>query len=189
MAPADAILRVNLLGVAHFLDEFAEVIADGGAGVVIASMAGTFTGAQLPPEVSKMLSDTPTEELMGLPIWQSAQFADSGAAYGIAKRGNRLRVQAASVNWGKRGARVNSISPGITSTFMGKKEMESEAGAQMRHMVEVSATKRLGTSTDIANAVEFLMGPDSSFVSGTDLLVDGGVVAGLSYSHLSPEDM
>lgn len=178
-APADAILRVDLLGVALVLDAFAEVISSGGTGVVIASMAGTIAAPGFPTEVEAALRLTPTDELLALPLWKSPSFANPGAAYSAAKRANQLRVQAASVTWGARGARINSISPGVISTSMGQQELDSGSGPQMRAMVQASGLGRAGTSEEIARAVEFLLGPESSFITGTDLLVDGGVVAAI----------
>ncbi|WP_440708696.1 SDR family oxidoreductase [Herbiconiux sp. YIM B11900] len=176
-ASAEAILAVDLAGVAYGLDEFAAVIADGGAGVVIASMAGTMTGEQLPAELGVALQHTPSDDLLGLPFLSPAALPDPGAAYGIAKRSNQLRVRSASLSWGARGARINSISPGVISTPMGDQELAGENGAQMRAMVAASGTGRLGSPDDILSAALFLLGPDSSFITGTDLLVDGGVVA------------
>jgi len=176
-APADAILRVDLAGVAYSLEEFAKVIAPGGAGVVISSMAGTMAVGQLPAEMESALALTPADELLTLPFLQEQAVPSPGAAYGIAKRANQVRVQAASVEWGARGARVNSISPGVISTPMGQQELAGESGASMRQMIEGSGTKRIGTPTDIAAAAAFLFGADATFITGTDLLVDGGVVA------------
>ncbi|WP_314149284.1 SDR family oxidoreductase [uncultured Leifsonia sp.] len=176
-APVGAILNVDLLGVAISLDEFARVIAPGGAGVVIASMAGTMAAGQLAAELEGALALTPTDELLSLPFLAEGAVADSGAAYGIAKRANQLRVQAASLAWGERGARVNSISPGVISTPMGQAELAGDSGAMMRGMIAASGTGRVGTPTDIAAAAEFLLGPNATFITGTDLLVDGGVVA------------
>lgn len=178
-APTEAILNVDLAGVAYFLDAFGAVVAPGGAGVVIASMAGTMAAGQLPAEAEGALAHTPAADLLSLPFLQGEALPNAGAAYSIAKRANQLRVQAASLAWGKRGARVNSISPGVISTPMGQQELASESGAQMRQMISGSATGRLGTSADIANAVAFLLGPDATFISGTDLLVDGGAIAGI----------
>ena len=179
-APVEAIIGVDLLGVAHVLDEFARVVAPGGAGVVIASMAGHFAADSMPLELAKALSLTPTEQLADLPFL--AQLPNPGAAYSIAKRANALRVQAAAGAWGQRGARVNSISPGIISTPMGAAELAGESCAQMRQMVGASATGRLGTPDDIAAAAAFLLDSrQASFVTGTDLLVDGGAVAGVRW--------
>ena len=178
-APTAAILNVDLAGVAYSLDAFGAVIADGGAGVVIASMAGTMAAGQFPAEIEAALATTSATELLALPFLQEGAIANQGAAYGIAKRANQLRVQAASLAWGSRGARVNSISPGVISTPMGQSELAGESGAYMRMLVEASATKRLGTPSDIAEATAFLLGSSSSFITGTDLLIDGGVIAAI----------
>ncbi|HSA50365.1 MAG TPA: SDR family oxidoreductase [Yinghuangia sp.] len=175
-ASADRILRVDLLGVALVLEEFARVVARGGAGVVIASMAGHMA-AGLPAEHETALARTATDELLKLPFLAPAVLSDPGAAYALAKRANALRVQAAAGAWGERGARVNSISPGVIATPMGHQELDGESGQSMRMLVDMSATRRLGTPDDIAGAAAFLLGPDSAFVTGTDLLVDGGAVA------------
>ncbi len=174
-ASTEAVLAVDLLGVALVLEEFGKVAAEGGAGVVIASMAGHL--ATLPPEVETALRSSPTDELADLPFLQTDVLPNAGAAYAFAKRANHLRVQAASRTWGARGARVNSISPGVISTPMGSAELAGESGARMRAMIDSSGTGRIGTPTDIADAAAFLLGPAASFVTGTDLLVDGGVVA------------
>ncbi|OAA25758.1 dehydrogenase of unknown specificity, short-chain alcohol dehydrogenase like [Frankia sp. EI5c] len=176
-APTEAILRVDLLGVALVLDEFARVVAPGGAGVVIASMSGYMGG--LTPEQARAVAATPTDELLALPFFDPGVLGSPGAAYALAKHANIVRVQAAAGPWGERGARINSISPGVISTAMGQQELAGESGEQMRIMVSMSAAKRLGTPDDIAAGAAFLLGPDASFVSGTDLLVDGGTVAAI----------
>jgi NAD(P)-dependent dehydrogenase (short-subunit alcohol dehydrogenase family) len=176
-APVEAILRVDLLGTALLLDAFGAAVAPGGAGVVIASMAGTMSSFD--PDLERRLATTPTSELLGLPELAPSALDNPGAAYGLAKRGNQLRVRAASMAWGRRGARVNSISPGIISTPMGVAELAGPSGEFMRAMIAGSATGRIGTPQDIAAAVDFLSGPHSTFVTGTDVLVDGGVVASL----------
>lgn len=182
-APAQAILEVDLLGVALVLDAFAPVIATGGAGVVIASMAGHI-GAALTPEQESALASTPADQLLQLPFLSPDTVTDPAAAYGLAKRANHVRVAAASTAWGERGARLNSISPGVISTPMGQQELAGQAGQLIRALVDASGTGRLGTPSDIAAAVAFLLGPDASFITGTDLLVDGGVVAAVRSGHL-----
>jgi NAD(P)-dependent dehydrogenase (short-subunit alcohol dehydrogenase family) len=174
-AAPGAILAVDLLGTATVLDAFGEVITAGGAGVFISSMAGHLT--PLPAEVERALSTTPTAELLALPFLSPESIATSSAAYGISKRANHLRVAAAAHGWGQRGVRVNSISPGIIATPMGQSELASAAGDVMRAMISASAAGRQGTAEDIAAAVDFLTGPHATFITGTDLLVDGGVVA------------
>jgi NAD(P)-dependent dehydrogenase (short-subunit alcohol dehydrogenase family) len=173
-ASAEAILAVDLLGVALVLQEFGEVIAPGGAGVVIASMAGHMF-PPLSPEKEKALAHNPPDELLGLDFVNRAK--DPGSAYAIAKQANHIRVRAASAQWGRRGARINSVSPGIISTAMGRQEFASSAGDGMRAMIAMSGTGRVGTPDDIAGATAFLLGADATFITGTDLLVDGGVTA------------
>jgi NAD(P)-dependent dehydrogenase (short-subunit alcohol dehydrogenase family) len=175
-ASAAAVLAVDLLGVALSIDEFGRVIEPGGAGVVIASMAGHLMPA-IDPEVERQLATAPAEELLSLDA--CSNITSSQMAYPLAKRANQIRVAAAARAWGERGARINSISPGVISTAMGRLELDSDSGTLMRAMVDNSGLRRLGTPEDIAAATEFLLGPAASFVTGTDLLVDGGVVAAI----------
>ncbi len=175
-ASAEAVLAVDLLGVALSIDEFGRVIEPGGAGVVIASMAGHMQPA-LDPALERQLASAPADELLGLEA--CSKITSSQMAYPFAKRANQIRVAAAAGAWGERGARINSISPGVISTAMGRLELGSESGALMRAMVDNSGLRRLGTPEDIAAATEFLLGPSAAFVTGTDLLVDGGVVAAI----------
>jgi meso-butanediol dehydrogenase/(S,S)-butanediol dehydrogenase/diacetyl reductase len=177
-ASAEAILRVDLFGVAAVLEVFGEVIAADGAGVVIASMAGHMMG-DLSPDQQKDLATASLDRLLALSYLQSDHVSEPGHAYAVAKYANRLRVMAESVRWGKRGARLNSISPGVIATPMGREELGGDSGLVMRAMVDASGTARLGTPFDIANAAAFLLGPESTFITGTDILVDGGVVAAI----------
>lgn len=177
-ASPERVVQVDVLGTAHVLDAFLPFVSPGTVAVCIASMAGTMV--PLPPEIEHALAVTPTDALAQLPLLDPTTL-DPGAAYSIAKRANQLRVQAASLPWGRQGGRVVSVSPGVISTPMGQAELQSAHGDTMRHMVQASGTGRLGTPDDIASAVEFLISPQASFITGTDLLVDGGVVAGLRY--------
>lgn len=176
-APVAAIVAVDLAGTAIVLDAFGAVIAPGGAGVFIASMAGHM--ARLGPELEAKLAATPTAELLGLPELQPQAIPDPGAAYTLAKRANALRVRMASLAWGARGARVNSISPGVVATPMAAAELAGPSGDQIRGMIAGSVTGRIGTPDDIAAAIAFLTGPESTFITGADLLVDGGAIASL----------
>ena len=175
-APADAIVDVDLIGLAHTLEDFAPRMADGGAGVVIASMAGHLMGP-LDADDAPLVATTPAADLAEVPRVAAARAGDAGSAYAFAKAAAMVRVQAAAGPWGEFGARINSISPGIIDTPMGQAELASEVGPVMEAMTESSAAGRLGTPEDIAAAVRFLVGPEAAFVTGTDLLVDGGVVA------------
>jgi NAD(P)-dependent dehydrogenase (short-subunit alcohol dehydrogenase family) len=173
-ASAAAVLAVDLLGVALTLDEFGRVIEPGGAGVVIASMAAHLYPA-LNPEAEHQLATTPTDDLLGLAA--CSEITDSRQAYPFAKRANQIRVAAVASAWGERGARINCISPGVISTAMGRLELSGESGGLIQTMVDNSGLRRIGTPEDIAAATEFLLGPMAAFITGTDLLVDGGVIA------------
>ena len=176
-APVEAIWKVDLIGVALVLEEFEKVIARGGTGVVISSMSAYMSGGSIPADVLASLATVPVDDLHLIPFIGGVD--DPGYAYLVAKRANQVRVQTASLRWGARGARLNSISPGIISTPMGRQELAGESGAHIRAMIEASATGRVGTPGDIANAVAFLLSSDASFITGVDLLVDGGAVAGV----------
>jgi NAD(P)-dependent dehydrogenase (short-subunit alcohol dehydrogenase family) len=186
------ILSVDLLGTALIVDEFSAVIVPQGAGVVVASMAGTLLGASLGDETERLLATLPCEQLLGVPAVSFLLDADPedpgmrGYAYAIAKRANQLRVRAAAGLWGQRGARINSISPGVVSTAMGRAEADDAAtGEATSSLIAQSASKRMGTPTEIAAAADFLLSANASFITGTDLLVDGGAVAATS-AALSP---
>jgi NAD(P)-dependent dehydrogenase (short-subunit alcohol dehydrogenase family) len=180
------ILKVDLYGTALVLEEFGNVIARGGAGVVIASQSGH----RLPPltvEQNKALATTPVEELLSLPFLQPEQVTDSLHAYQLAKRGNSLRVMAEAVRWGKRGARVNTISPGIIVTPLAKDELTGPRGGGYRRMIELSAAGRAGTPDEVGSVGALLMGPDGGFITGSDFLMDGGVTAAYWYGDLAPK--
>jgi NAD(P)-dependent dehydrogenase (short-subunit alcohol dehydrogenase family) len=182
-APPAAILAVDLLGVALVLEEFGRVIAPGGAGVVISSMAGHMQ-PPLDLEQEHALAQTPTDQLLELSFLDAETLPNSGAAYALSKRANHLRVQSAAVLWGDRGARVNSISPGIILTPLAQEEMASEGGPAYRSMIETSAAGRVGTADEIATAASYLLGTEAGFITGSDLLIDGGVIAALRASRL-----
>ncbi len=180
------ILKVDLYGTALVLEEFGNVIARGGAGVVIASQSGH----RLPPlavEQNRALATTPVEELLSLPFLQPDQVTDSLHAYQLAKRGNSLRVMAEAVRWGKRGARVNAISPGIIMTPLAKDELTGPRGAGYRRMIEVSAAGRAGTPDEVGTVGALLMGSDGGFITGSDFLMDGGVTAAYWFGELAPK--
>ena len=183
-ASAAAILRVDLAGAAFMLEEFGQVVAHGGAGIVISSMAG-YLAAPLDAEQESALAQTPADHLLLLPFVNPEIVTDPTVAYGLAKRANQLRIQRASLTWGEHGARVNSISPGIVSTPMGRRELESASGRFVRTMTDTSVIQRLGTPDDVASAAAFLLGPDASFISGIDLLIDGGAVAAVRSDRLA----
>lgn len=176
----ESIIAVDLVGTAYFLEAFGEVIAPAGSAVVIASMAAVM----LPPiaaDLDRALATTPAAALGEYAHSQLDQFPNPGHAYAVAKQANIARVAAAAKSWGSRGATVNAISPGVISTAMGRAELTSENGAIMRMFVDGSATGRIGTPEDIAATAEFLLSPAASFITGTNVLVDGGVCASLRF--------
>jgi len=179
------ILSVDLHGTAIVLEEFANVIAEGGSGIVIASQSGHRLGA-LTAEQDAALATTPTDELLALPMLQPDQVTDPLHAYQLAKRGNSLRVRAEAVRWGKRGARVNTISPGIVITPLARDELTGPRGEGYRRMIELCPAGRAGTPDEIGALGAFLMGPDAAFITGSDFLIDGGVTASYFYGELAP---
>ncbi|MFG2348097.1 SDR family oxidoreductase [Streptomyces phaeochromogenes] len=181
--PAKTIVDVNLLGTAHVIDAFETVATRGTALVAISSMAGHV--ASLSREEEAALATTATEDLLGLDV-VTAIGDDAQTAYIVTKRANHLRVQAAALAWNLRGARVNSVSPGVIATAMSRAEAASPSGAHMMQMLDASGSGRVGTPGEIADAVAFLTGPESSYITGTDLLVDGGQAAWLRL-HFRPQ--
>jgi NAD(P)-dependent dehydrogenase (short-subunit alcohol dehydrogenase family) len=183
-ASPETVLKVDLYGTALVLEQFGDVIAPGGAGVVISSQSGH----RLPPltaEQNKALATTPVEELLALPFLQSDQVPDSLHAYQIAKRGNSLRVMAEAVRWGKRGARVNTISPGIIITPLARDELTGPRGEGYRRMIESSPVGRAGTPDEVGTVGALLMGPDGGFITGSDILMDGGVTSAYWYGEIA----
>jgi NAD(P)-dependent dehydrogenase (short-subunit alcohol dehydrogenase family) len=185
-APPGVILKVDLYGTALVLEEFGDVIAPGGSCVVIASMSGHRLPA-LTAEQDKALATTPTDDLLALPMLQPDQVTDPLHAYQVSKRCNSLRVMAEAVRWGKRGARVNTISPGIIITPLAKDELTGPRGAGYRRMIDLCPTGRAGTPDEVGTVGALLMGADGAFITGSDFLMDGGVTASYWYGELAPK--
>ncbi len=183
-ASPDTILKVDLYGTALILEAFGKVIEHGGAGVVISSQSGHRFPA-LSIEEDKALATTPVEELLSLPLVDLNNVKDSLHAYQLSKRGNSLRVRAEAVNWGKRGARINAISPGIIITPLAKDELNGPRGDSYRKMISSSAVGRAGTPDEVANVAALLMSHEGAFITGSDFLMDGGVTAAYFYGELA----
>ena len=173
----EKIVALDLVATAVAIDEFAKVIARGGAGLVVSSQTGYMM--DFSPETEQQLRDTPTEELADLPFVKKDAVANQGIAYIASKRANHLRVQrAAATTWGDAGARINTISPGIIVTPLAYDEFAA-AGEGYQKMIEASPARRVGTSDEIGAAGAFLLSDTASFINGTDLLIDGGVIAAI----------
>jgi NAD(P)-dependent dehydrogenase (short-subunit alcohol dehydrogenase family) len=186
-ASPETILRVDLYGTALVLEVVGDVIAPGGAGVVIASQSGHRLPALSPAE-DRALATTPTKDLLTLPMLQPNRVTDPLHAYQLAKRGNALRVMYEAVRWGRRGARVNTISPGIIITPLARDELTGPRGDGYRRMIEACPVGRAGTPDEVGTVGELLMSAAGAFITGSDILMDGGVTASYQYGPLNPEE-
>jgi len=184
MSQPELVVRVDLYGTAVVLEEFGKVVTPGGAAVVIASQAGHRLPA-LTLEDDKALATTPPEELLDLPLLQSERLGDTLHAYELSNRGKALRVQAEAVRWGRRQARVNAISPGIVMTPLSRAELTGPHGDGYRRMIERCPAGRAGTADEVATVAALLMGPDGAFITGSDILMDGGATAAFFHGDVN----
>lgn len=180
----ERVLKVDLYGTSVLLEEFGKVIMNGGAGLIVSSQSGHRL-PELGNEINQQLATTPTEELLNLDILQPSVIKDSLADYQYAKRENVLRVAAESVNWQKRGARINSVSPGIIMTPLALDELDGPRGAGYKRMFNSMVTKRPGTPDEIGDLGEFLLSDKAQFITGSDFLIDGGITAQYWYGDIS----
>ena len=185
-APIEAILHVDLYGTAVLLEEVGRIIEPGGVGVTISSQSGHRMPA-LTPEEDEQLACTPTEELLALPLLQPENVRDTLHAYQLAKRCNEKRVMMESVRWGEKGARINSISPGIIVTPLAIDEFNGPRGDFYKNMFAKCPAGRPGTADEVANVAELLMSDKGAFITGADFLVDGGATASYFYGPLRPK--
>lgn len=181
-APIEVILKVDLYGTAVLLEEVGKVIKAGGVGVTISSQSGHRMPA-LSAEVDEQLATSPTEELLSLEVLQPANIRDSLHAYQMAKRCNEKRVMYEAIKWGKRGARINSISPGIVVTPLAIDEFNGPRGDFYKDMFAKSPAGRPGTADEVANVAELLMSDKGVFITGADFLIDGGATAAFFYGN------
>lgn len=176
-ASPEQIIRLDLIGTAMAIDAFSKVIAEDGAGLIISSQTGYMM--HISPEIEKQLAMTPTGKLSELEFLKKDALVNSGAAYIISKRANHLRVRtAAATSWGDARARINTISPGVIVTPLAYDEFNA-AGDTYQQMIDSSPARRVGTSEEIAAAGAFLLSDEAAFITGTDLLIDGGVIAAI----------
>jgi NAD(P)-dependent dehydrogenase (short-subunit alcohol dehydrogenase family) len=182
-ASIDIILKVDLYGTAVLLEEIGKVIKKGGVGVTISSQSGHRMPA-LSTKDDELLAMTPTDELLDLNLLQPQNIQDSLHAYQIAKRCNVKRVMAEAVKWGGKGARINSISPGIIVTPLAIDEFNGPRGDFYKNMFEKCPARRPGTADEVANVAELLMSDRAGFITGADFLIDGGATASYFYGAL-----
>lgn len=186
-ASVETILKVDLYGTAVLLEEVGQVIAPGGTGVTISSQSG-HRMPTLTADEDRLLATAPTEELLSLDMLQPQNIRDTLHAYQLAKRCNVKRVMAEAVRWGERGARINSISPGIIVTPLALDEFNGPRGDFYQNMFAKCPAGRPGTADEVANVAELLMRPQGAFITGADFLVDGGATASYFYGPLKPEN-
>lgn len=185
-APIEVILKVDLYGTAVLLEEVGKVIKEGGVGVTISSQSGWRMPA-LTAEQDELLATTPTEELLSLEMLRPENIKDTLHAYQMAKRCNEKRVMAEAVKWGKRGARLNDIAPGIIVTPLAIDEFNGPRGDFYKNMFAKCPAGRPGTADEVANVAELLMSPAGAFITGSTILIDGGATASYFYGPLKPE--
>ena len=185
-APIEAILKVDLYGTAVLLEEVGKVIEEGGVGVTISSQSGWRMPA-LTAKEDEQLATTPTEELLNLDLLQPENIKDTLHAYQLAKRCNEKRVMAQSVEWGKRGARVNAIAPGIIVTPLAIDEFNGPRGDFYKNMFAKCPAGRPGTADEVANVAELLMSDKGAFITGSTFLIDGGATSSYYYGPLKPK--
>jgi NAD(P)-dependent dehydrogenase (short-subunit alcohol dehydrogenase family) len=186
-APIETILKVDLYGSAVMMEEVGKVIAEGGTGIMISSQSG-FRMPALTAEEDALLATTPTEELLNLDILQPENIKDTLHAYQLAKRCNEKRVMAQAVEWGKRGARLNDIAPGIIVTPLAIDEFNGPRGDFYKNMFARCPAGRPGTADEVANVAELLMSERGAFITGSTILIDGGATASYFYGPLKPEN-
>ena len=185
-ASIETIFNVDLYGTAVLLEEVGKVIEPNGVGVTISSQSG-HRMKQLGEEIDRQLAETPTEDLLSLDVLKPQNITDTLHAYQMAKRCNEKRVMSESVKWGKKGARINSISPGIIVTPLAIDEFNGIRGDFYKNMFAKCPAKRPGTADEVANVAELLMSNKGAFITGADFLIDGGATASYFYGELKPK--
>lgn len=186
-ASIETILKVDLYGTAVLLEEVGKVIVSGGSGVTVSSQSG-YRMPALTPEADRLLATTPAEELLALEMLRPENIRDTLHAYQMAKRCNVKRVMAEAVKWGERGARLNSLSPGIIVTPLAIDEFNGPRGGFYNNMFAKCPAGRPGTADEVAHVAELLLVDKGAFITGSDFLIDGGATASYFYGPLQPKE-
>ena len=186
-ASIETILKVDLYGTAVLLEEVGKVIVSGGSGVTVSSQSG-YRMPALTPEADRLLATTPAEELLALEMLRPENIRDTLHAYQMAKRCNVKRVMAEAVKWGERGARLNSLSPGIIVTPLAIEEFNGPRGGFYKNMFAKCPAGRPGTADEVAHVAELLLEDKGAFITGSDFLIDGGATASYFYGPLQPKE-
>lgn len=186
-ASIETILKVDLYGTVVLLEEVGKVIVSGGSGVTVSSQSG-YRMPALTPEADRLLATTPAEELLALEMLRPENIRDTLHAYQMAKRCNVKRVMAEAVKWGERGARLNSLSPGIIVTPLAIDEFNGPRGGFYNNMFAKCPAGRPGTADEVAHVAELLLEDKGAFITGSDFLIDGGATASYFYGPLQPKE-
>lgn len=186
-ASIETILKVDLYGTAVLLEEVGKLIVSGGSGVTVPSQSG-YRMPALTPEADRLLATTPAEELLALEMLRPENIRDTLHAYQMAKRCNVKRVMAEAVKWGERGARLNSLSPGIIVTPLAIDEFNGPRGGFYKNMFAKCPAGRPGTADEVAHVAELLLEDKGAFITGSDFLIDGGATASYFYGPLQPKE-
>lgn len=186
-ASIETILKVDLYGTAVLLEEVGKVIVSGGSGVTVSSQSG-YRMPALTPEADRLLATTPAEELLALEMLRPENIRDTLHAYQMAKRCNVKRVMAEAVKWGERGARLNSLSPGIIVTPLAIDEFNGPRSGFYNNMFAKCPAGRPGTADEVAHVAELLLEDKGAFITGSDFLIDGGATASYFYGPLQPKE-
>ncbi|RFE02363.1 SDR family oxidoreductase [Streptococcus parauberis] len=184
-ASIEKVLAVDLYGTAVLLEEVGKIIAQGGRGVTISSQSG-FRIPALTEKQDRALAMTDPNQLLDLDFLQVDQIENSLHAYQLAKRANEKRVMGEAVKWGKRGARINAIAPGIIVTPLALDEFNGPRGDFYKNMFANSPAGRPGAADEVANLAELVLSEQAAYMTGSTLLIDGGATASYFYGPLQP---